>query len=280
MLSGLASSKILCFSLFVAVVAAASPMLLKLRDFTNSMRAGEMLGLLATKVQLESPWLIAAGTLVTGFMFLRLWRLFFVPLKMERKLYEIGYTSDGKRSLKDIANDIRKRRRCGDVPPVYPNGWYRVLDSDELVVEQVKYIFMLGEQLAVFRGTDGEAHVMNAYCPHLGANLGIGGKVRGNCLQCPFHGWTFRGEDGKCVEIPYSENVPDVAKLKVWPCLETNCTLYLWYHAEGIDPTWTPDEIEEINNGSWTYRGYTQHVVNAHIEVNEFRFVFREYCFI
>jgi len=41
----------------------------------------------------------------------------------------------------------------------------------------------------------------------------------------------------------------------------------LWYHAEGIEPTWIPDEIEEIKNGKWTYRGYTQHMINAHIEV-------------
>ena len=27
----------------------------------------------------------------------------------------------------------------------------------------------------------------------------------GNCIECPFHAWTFRGEDGKCVSIPYMD---------------------------------------------------------------------------
>lgn len=227
-----------------------------------------MLPLVATKMQAVNPWLTAAGFLLLGYLLLKLWKLFFAPLELQRKLHETGYMSERKRSLRDIANEVRKRRKCGDIPPVYPNGWFHVLASHELAVGEVKYVSILGEQLAVFRGDDGAVHIINAYCPHLGANLGIGGKVVGNCLQCPFHGWIFRGEDGKCVKIPYSEKVPHFAQTKAWNCLEINCTIYLWYHAEGIDPTWTPDLIEEIKNGTWTYRGYTEHSINAHVEVN------------
>lgn len=57
----------------------------------------------------------------------------------------------------------------------------------------------------VFRGQEGKASVLDAYCPHLGANLAVGGRVVGNCIECPFHGWQFRGDDGKCVKIPYAE---------------------------------------------------------------------------
>ncbi|CAF4939253.1 unnamed protein product, partial [Rotaria socialis] len=38
------------------------------------------------------------------------------------------------------------------------------------------------------------------FCPHMGAHLGVGGKIRhGTCIECPFHGWTFDGETGDCV---------------------------------------------------------------------------------
>ena len=57
----------------------------------------------------------------------------------------------------------------------------------------------------MFRGEDGKAYVLDAYCPHLGANLAVGGQVVGNCIECPFHGWRFNGNDGKCVKIPYAE---------------------------------------------------------------------------
>ena len=62
-----------------------------------------------------------------------------------------------------------------------------------------------GKNLAVFRGEDGRAHALDAYCCHNGANLAAGGLVKGSCLECPFHGWQFRGDDGKCTHIPYCE---------------------------------------------------------------------------
>ena len=62
-----------------------------------------------------------------------------------------------------------------------------------------------GLNLAVFRDESGEAHALDAYCPHMGANLAVGGRVIGDCIECPFHGWQFRGNDGKCTKIPNSE---------------------------------------------------------------------------
>ncbi len=50
---------------------------------------------------------------------------------------------------------------------------------------------------------------MDAFCPHLGTNLGVGGKVVDvcgqDCIRCPFHGWTFRGKDGICNKVPRLE---------------------------------------------------------------------------
>ena len=65
--------------------------------------------------------------------------------------------------------------------------------------------WVVGKTLAVFRGEDGRAHALDAYCCHNGANLAAGGLVKGSCLECPFHGWQFRGDDGKCTHIPYCE---------------------------------------------------------------------------
>ena len=58
-----------------------------------------------------------------------------------------------------------------------------------------------------------------------------------------------------------------MAKVKSYNTLELNGFVYIWYHAEGIEPTWTPPEVEEITRGEWAYRGRTEHHVNAHIEV-------------
>ena len=56
----------------------------------------------------------------------------------------------------------------------------------------------------VFRSQKGKVHIVDAYCPHLGANMGVGARVFGDCLECPFHGWKFNGETGICTDIPYA----------------------------------------------------------------------------
>lgn len=62
----------------------------------------------------------------------------------------------------------------------------------------------LGQNFVVFRTESGEVHIFDAYCPHLGANLGVGGIVKDDCIECPFHQWSFRASDGECTNIPYS----------------------------------------------------------------------------
>jgi len=57
--------------------------------------------------------------------------------------------------------------------------------------------------------------------------------------------------------------------VKSYVTLERNGFVFLWYHAEGIDPVWEPPEIEEIAGGQWKYCGRSEHHINAHIEVYE-----------
>ena len=52
----------------------------------------------------------------------------------------------GSISKKDLANMIRKRRKIGDdLPPVYPNGWFRLLDSHQLRPGEVKEVCAMGK---------------------------------------------------------------------------------------------------------------------------------------
>nr|XP_057907802.1 cholesterol 7-desaturase nvd [Doryrhamphus excisus] len=199
-------------------------------------------------------------------LFTALYKLLFSPLELLKAPEDVGYLTEDGRSKARNANDVRRRRKTGDLPPVYPNGWYRVMDSHMLRKGDVRDVTMLGEQLAVFRGEDGKVYVVDAYCPHLGANLAVGGRVVGNCVECPFHGWQFRGDDGKCERIPYAEKVPDFAKVDTWPSCEVNGQILLWFHCDREDPQWTVPEQQEITKGEWVYRGRTEHFVNAHIQ--------------
>jgi len=64
--------------------------------------------------------------------------------------------------------------------------------SQEVKRGEVKYVSCLGQDLVVFRSDiDGKIAILDAYCPHLGANLAAGGRVVNGCVECPFHGWQF-----------------------------------------------------------------------------------------
>ena len=74
-----------------------------------------------------------------------------------------------------------------------------------------------GEDLVAYRDESGELHVMEAHCKHLGAHIGHGGKVVGDCVECPFHGWRW-GPDGTNRYIPYQPDRPNRGlTLRVYP---------------------------------------------------------------
>lgn len=60
----------------------------------------------------------------------------------------------------------------------------------------------------MFRGKSGKVSVVDAYCAHMGGNLAAGGRVLGDCIECPFHGWVYN-QEGKCVRIPYADKGAD-----------------------------------------------------------------------
>jgi len=159
----------------------------------------------------------------------------------------------------------KKIMRTKVYPPTFPNGWYKLCDSDDLPPGSMKRLECCDQHLVVFRTENGEAKVLDAYCPHLGADLGVGGRVVGDCVECPFHKWTFDGE-GKCTHIPYSKNIPSSAKTKSWPVVEYHNLVCFYYDAEGREPSYLPPRIKEIDEGSFVYRGKYDALVHMHIQ--------------
>lgn len=132
-----------------------------------------------------------------------------------------------------------------------PNSWYHVLYADDLAVGEVKALHYFGRDLVAFRGEDGAAHVLDAYCVHLGAHLGIGGTVVGNTIRCPFHAWCYDGR-GQCTEVPYAKRIPPKAAVRAWDVRERNGMIYVWYHEEGAPPDFEIPVIAEWGDADFT----------------------------
>jgi len=86
--------------------------------------------------------------------------------------------------------------------PPYPTGWYLLTDSRSLAPGEVRPLRYFGQDLVLFRSMAGTPVLFDAHCPHMGAHLGYGGLVDGECIRCPFHSWKFDSE-GRCAEVGY-----------------------------------------------------------------------------
>jgi 3-ketosteroid 9alpha-monooxygenase subunit A len=143
------------------------------------------------------------------------------------------------------------RRSGKNLFPGYPKGWFVIAFSDELQVGGVVPLAYFGRELVLFRGEDGEARLLDAYCAHLGANLSAGGKVVENTIECPFHAWRYGG-DGRCVEIPYAKKIPKKACVEAWTVREQNGLVYMWHHPARREPEFDIPVLEEWGMPGWT----------------------------
>ncbi|CAG9790622.1 unnamed protein product [Diatraea saccharalis] len=132
----------------------------------------------------------------------------------KKGLTDLGYEHipPGPDRQTHIVRAQRARRLGAKTPPPFPNGWFVIAESQDLKIGEVLPVDALGQNLCLYRGDDNIPRCVDAYCPHLGANLAVGGAVIGNCIECPFHKWKF-GEDGACVSVPGVEKGPGHVRL-------------------------------------------------------------------
>jgi phenylpropionate dioxygenase-like ring-hydroxylating dioxygenase large terminal subunit len=103
---------------------------------------------------------------------------------------------------------------------MFINFWYAAAASTELADKPLKRR-MLGQDFVLFRDTRGVAHCLANTCAHRGGSLGDG-KVKGDCIQCPYHGWQFDG-DGHCLRIPSlgpNAKIPGRTRIDAYPTVE------------------------------------------------------------
>ena len=83
---------------------------------------------------------------------------------------------------------------------MFINFWYAAERSEKVTNEAPAHVRMLGLDFVLFRDTKGQAHCLPNTCVHRGGALARG-KIEGDCVQCPYHGWQFDGA-GACQKVP------------------------------------------------------------------------------
>lgn len=142
----------------------------------------------------------------------------------------------------------------------FGRGWYLISWSADLGPGEVKPLRYFGKNYVLYRGEDGQATLLDAHCPHLGAHLGYGGRVEGNDIVCPFHAWQF-GASGRCTAVPYASRIPPRAAIRAYPLREHSGMILGYFGPKDSEPDYEVPVIEELDDPAWTP------MERAHIEI-------------
>ena len=152
-----------------------------------------------------------------------------MPKKPQLKTARTGHTL-----LENSSTQPLVRSRVFNNPDVVCEGWYPLAASAKVKAKTAQSFVLLRQRLVLFRGEDGRVRALDAFCPHMGADLG-NGTVVGNQLQCYFHQWQF-AESGAVASVPCLTNNADLPKASIncYPVQE----MYGWiwvYSKRGLE---------------------------------------------
>ncbi|MDA0240446.1 MAG: Rieske 2Fe-2S domain-containing protein [Proteobacteria bacterium] len=153
-------------------------------------------------------------------------------------------------------NDILCRVE-GDAPmgKLMRQHWLPACLSDEVAERDGAPVRtrLLGEDLVVFRDTDGNLGAMQEKCPHRGASLAFGRNEECG-LRCLYHGWKFDVE-GNVLDMasePNSERKLGAFKHAAYPVEE--CGGFIWVYLGDVKtmrpfepPAWAPTPDTKIS---------------------------------
>lgn len=90
------------------------------------------------------------------------------------------------------------------------DGWHAVASVEDLPEGSATVVEVDGEAIALVRAADGTFHALTNVCPHSGGPLGDG-KVEGDSIYCPWHGYQFELATGEHAQgLPLEAETYDV----------------------------------------------------------------------
>jgi 3-ketosteroid 9alpha-monooxygenase subunit A len=66
--------------------------------------------------------------------------------------------------------------------------------------------------------------------------------VRGDCVPCPHHGWTY-GADGVNRSIPDEDRTNPSKRLPVWSVVEQYDCIFVWHQPHDDAPRWEMPDL-------------------------------------
>jgi nitrite reductase/ring-hydroxylating ferredoxin subunit len=154
-----------------------------------------------------------------------------------------------------------------------PSGWFCLGAASEFARGAVTTRRLCGREIVVFHTSDGRLAALDAHCPHLGAHIGKGGRVEGDTIRCPFHGFCF-DSGGACTKTTYG-HPPRTLRARAYPVLVLHGIALAYFHPRGIEPSWRPEGADmegwpPFRIHRWTLRGHPQETTENAVDAGHF----------
>ncbi len=120
------------------------------------------------------------------------------------------------------------------------NAWYVAAWADELADGALIGRRILNQPIVLYRKSDGGVVALEDRCPHRHAPLSMGKIVRGDRLQCAYHGLEFDAS-GACAHNPHGGNVSSRGHINSYPVVERHKAVWVWMGDKPADPAEVPD---------------------------------------
>ena len=126
------------------------------------------------------------------------------------------------------------------------NCWYVAGRSADFEAA-LKAVKLLGEEIVIFRGAEGEPIALEDACPHRKLPLSCG-NLKGSVVECGYHGLTFNGA-GVCVAAPtQGDPIPKRARVWSYPVRDRYGFLWIWMGKAEPGPILN---IPNFENSAW-----------------------------
>ncbi|MEL6520097.1 MAG: Rieske 2Fe-2S domain-containing protein, partial [Pseudomonadota bacterium] len=151
--------------------------------------------------------------------------------------------------------------------PFIKNAWYvagwSTAFGDELVP-----LTIVGQNLVLFRGSDGSVIALEDRCPHRLLPLSKGKRL-GDTIQCGYHGMTF-DRTGQCVRVPGQQNLPASAYVDAYPVHEAHGIVWVWMGDASLADPNTVFHLPEFSDPNWhAHHGDALHLKANYLNVAE-----------
>ncbi len=130
------------------------------------------------------------------------------------------------------------------------DDWYPMCRSGQLRSRPLAGS-LFGVPVVLFRTAAGHAAALVDRCPHRNVPLSLG-RVRGDCIQCAYHGWEF-DRDGQCRAVPGLLGAVRARERRAAAYATREGQGFVWvYGREETAPARDPYVFPHVGEHGWT----------------------------